>query len=188
MGHYMEGVRILSPKPVRAAFVALIAAGIASIGAAAFAHDHEPPRTALLANGERLQRGVHWSGCWVRGEPDGTFVGGCADGFPHFPRVDVVQPGTPVTIRIFKSQRPRDLLIYAWKKVDRYGMVVGRPQELSYKRRRVRLDDRVAWDFSVLLSNAPRHYYLSVSGVWRDEEGARTTQDASWGFHVRTSR
>jgi hypothetical protein len=154
----------------------------------AVAHDHEPPRTALLANGERLQRGVHWQGCWVRQEPDGTVVGGCADGFPHFPRVDVVQPGTQVTIRILKSKRPRELQIYAWKKTDRYGFVVGSPQELDYKRRRVRLPDGVAWDFSFVLSNAPRHYYLSLSGVWRDEEGTGEWQDASWGFHVRTAR
>ena len=113
---------------------------------------------------------------------------GCGDGFPQFPKVDVVEPGTRVTIRILKSQRPRDLSIYAWKKTDRYGFLVGDPQEMSYKRRRVRLPDGVVWDFSFTLSDARRHYYLSVTGVWRDEEGTRMMQDASYAFHVRTSR
>ena len=146
------------------------------------------PRTALLANGEQLQRGAHWAGCWTTGYPDGTYVTRCADGFPQFPDVDVVRPGTRVTIRVLKSQRPKEVLIYAWRRVDRYGMVVGTAQELPYKRRRVRLADGIAWDFSFELSNNPRHYYLSVTGVWRDEEGGGTTQDASWAFRVRTSR
>ena len=100
----------------------------------------------------------------------------------------MVEPGTRVTIRILKSQRPRDLLIQAWKRTDRHGFVAGNAQELSYKRRRARLADGVAWDFSFTLSEAPRHYYLSVTGVWRDEEGTRVMQDASYAFHVRTSR
>jgi hypothetical protein len=184
----MRAKPVFHPAPTRFLLAILVALGIASSSAPAVAHDHETPRTELLANGESLQRGWHWSGCWIRRDPDGTFVGGCGDGFPQFPNVDVVKPGTRVTIRILKSRRPRDLSIYAWKKTDRYGSVVGNPQELDSKRRRVGLPDGVAWDFSFTLSDAPRHYYLGVTGVWRDEEGTRAMQDASWAFHVRTSR
>jgi hypothetical protein len=79
-------------------------------------------------------------------------------------------------------------VIHAWKKIDRHGFVVGSPQEQSYKRQRIRLPDGVAWDFSFTLSDARRHYFVSVTGVWRDEEGTRVMQDASYAFHVRTSR
>lgn len=188
VGSLMRPRRVFHPTPTRSVLVILLALGICSGAAPAVAHDHEPPRTALLANGETLQRGRHWSGCWTTGFPDGTFVTGCGDGFPQFPRVDVLQPGTRVTIRILKSQRPKDISIYAWKRTDRYGLVAGNAQELSYKRRRVRLPDGVVWDFSFTLSDAPRHYYLSVTGVWRDQEGTGEMQDASYAFHVRTSR
>jgi hypothetical protein len=184
----MRALTVLNTTPTRLVLVIALAVGISSGTTPAVAHDHEPPRTALLANGETLQRGRHWSGCWTTRFPDGTYATGCADGFPHFPKVDVVQTGTRVTIRILKSQRPKDLLIYAWKKTDRYGFVVGDPQELGYRRQRVRLSDGVAWDFSLTLSDSPRHYYLSVTGVWRDDEGTRQMQDASYAFHVRTSR
>jgi hypothetical protein len=184
----MRAPRVFHSTPTRLIPIVLVALGLSWAAAPARANDHEEPRTLLLANGQRLQSGVLWRGCWERREPDGTSVGWCADGFPHFPKVDVVRPGTRVTVRILKSHRPREVWIEAWKKVDQFGMVVGEPQELVYKRRRVRLPEGVAWDFSFTLSNAPRHYYLSVTGVWRDEEGLRTLQDASWGFHLRTSR
>jgi hypothetical protein len=183
----MRAPTVLNTAPTRLVLVIALAVGISSGAAPAVAHDHEPPRTALLANGDTLQRGRHWSGCWTTRFPDGTFATGCADGFPHFPKVDVLQPGTRVTIRILKSQRPRDLVIHTWKKTDRHGFVVGSPQEQSHKRQRIRLPDGVAWDLSFTLSDARRHYYLSVTGVWRDEEGARVMQDASYAFHVRTS-
>ncbi|HEX2267061.1 MAG TPA: hypothetical protein VHI97_02505 [Actinomycetota bacterium] len=184
----MRPRRVFHPTLTRLVLMVFFVVGMSSGAAPAVAHDHEPPRTALLANGETLQRGRHWSGCWTTGFPDGTFVTGCGDGFPQFPKVDVVAPGTRVTIRILKSQRPRDLVIYAWKKTDRYGFVSGSPEELSYKRRRVRLPGGVAWDFSFATSDPRRHYYVSVTGVWRDEEGAEEMQDASYAFHVRTSR
>ncbi|MDP8957087.1 MAG: hypothetical protein M3N24_09045 [Actinomycetota bacterium] len=99
-----------------------------------------------------------------------------------------MQPRTEIRIRIFKRQRPRDVRIEAWKRVDRHGMVVGDVEELPYKRRKVRLSDGAAWDFTFTALDARRHYYVSVTGVWRDEEGSGELQDASWGFHVRTSR
>lgn len=184
----MLALRVFHSPLTRLVLGVLVVLGTLSGAAPAVAHDHETPRTALIANGETLQRGKHWSGCWTTRFADGTYVTGCADGFPHFPRVDVVQPGTQVTIRIFKSQRPIDLRIDAWRKVDRYGFVVGDAEQLRYKRRRARLAAGVAWDFRFTVPEAGRHYYLSVTGVWRDEEGSSGLQDASWGFHVRTSR
>lgn len=184
----MRAPTVSNATPTRLLLLIVMALGVSSGAAPAFAHDHVTPQTVLLANGETLQRGRHWSGCWTTRFPDGTFATGCRDGFPQFPKVDVVEPATRVTIRILKSQRPADLLIEAWRKTDRYGFVTGTGENLTYKRRRVRLADGVAWDFSFTVLAPRRHYYLLVTGLWRDQEGASEMQDASWALHIQTSR
>ena len=98
----------------------------------------------------------------------------------------MVSPGTHLTIRILDSRRPRQFAIRAWKKIDRYGDPVGTGTELSFKQKRAHLESGEAWDYSVVLPDPSRHYYVSVAASWRDEDRAGPDQ-ATWTFHVRTS-
>lgn len=183
----MKTFRTLTRKPARAILIVLVAAGVASAGSPAAAHDHAPPRALLRANSETLQRGMLGTHCWTTRSGDG-YVTGCGDSVWSFPAAEYVEPGSRVTLRIAKAQRPQELTVYAWKRLDEHGQPAGPAIQLRSTGKRVRLDTRVVWDFTFTLSDAPRHYYIDVFGVWRDQEGARASQDASWTFHIRTFR
>ena len=183
----MKTLRTLTRNPARVILAVIAAAGIASTGSPAAAHDHAPPRTVLRVDGETVQRGLLGTHCWTTRSGDG-YVTGCGDSVWSFPAAEYVDPGSRVTLRIAKAQRPQELTIYAWKRLDEHGQPAGRAIELRSRGRPVRLENRVVWEFSFTLTDAPRHYYLDVFGVWRDQEGARVSQDASWTFHIRTSR
>ncbi|HEX8099772.1 MAG TPA: hypothetical protein VF660_06180 [Actinomycetota bacterium] len=177
-------------RPASLSFIALFAViGMLALQSAAVAHDHVPPETELLANGATLQQGELSSYCWIAaGATPGTGVGTCADGVFSFPSARVVAPGTHVTLRILKAQKPRQLTISAWSKLNRHGVPVWKTgTDVRYKRHPVHLASGRAWDFTFVLADNPRHYYLEVFGVWRDVDAGGGDQDASWMFHLRTS-
>ena len=182
--------RTVLRKPASVSLIALLAVtGMLAVQSAAVAHDHVPPETELLVNGATLQQGELSSYCWIApGGAPGTAVGSCADGVYNFPSARVVAPGTRVTLRVFKDQKPRQLTISAWSKLNRHGVPVWKTgTEVRYKRRPVHLSSGRAWDFTFVLADNPRHYYFEVFGVWSDVDAGGGDQDASWFFHVRTA-
>jgi hypothetical protein len=42
-----------------------------------------------------------------------------------------------------------------------------------------------AWRLRFDLPVPCRHYFLRVATLWRDSDGSKTSQDATWTFHLR---
>lgn len=157
---------------------------VAGVQASANAHDHRPPEAILMKGERELQRGNLGSYCWTRPAGDGSFVGECSDAVSGYPAAERVGEDSKMRIRIFKTQRPRDFSLSAYRKIDADGF--GRARRIPFSLRRVVEDgETVAWDAVFNVNQPNRHYYLDAFGIWKDEQGGGN-QDASWTFHVKT--
>lgn len=114
----------------------------------------------------------------------------CVDNAWDFPNVDRVRADHRLKIRIKKAQKPRVFVLHAYDSVDEHGVPQGDRQNVDLALRRVTSSDgtTVAWDAVFKLADAGRHYYLKAGGLWEDEEGSESDQDAVWTFHVKTRR
>ena len=156
----------------------LLGLGLALGGALAPARalDGDPARAILKQDGRTLQKGKQGSYCWPTGPGEFT----CADAVPSYPRVDRVAEGSKLRVRISESQKPRDLDLTAYRRVNANDVPVGDGQNLRYDWERVRRNGKtVAWEAVFRVGQPNRHYYLSAFGRWKKA-------DASWDFHVKT--
>lgn len=171
--------------------VALVAATGIVVGtqATASAHDHLVPKTLLVMKERTLQTGlkvIEYS--WTR--PSG--VGGCVTQSAllttRFRDADRVAPGSKLSIRLLKPQRPRSLYVKAWKMVDEDGIPAGEALALPVTLKPVGQDGQtVAWDAVFRVDRPARDYYIIAEGHWTDTEGCGADQFAFWSFHVQTT-
>lgn len=143
--------------------------------------DHEPPRTVLTADGQE-QRGYRVSWCWSTS----SFDFACYDR-----RIDfsgpIVATTRDISIRIHKEQRPQEVGIISWRRLNDDGVPRGR-EELEASIEPVGLADGeiLAWDVTFTLPRGWPHYYIGMQGEWMDEDFPPRDQSAVWTFHVRT--
>jgi hypothetical protein len=152
-------------------------------GGVAFAHDHRPPR-ASLRHGSLLQEGrllrYHWSSV--------TEDGGCVsslilarEGYPH-PSLPVEAGRFRARVRLSRPDRPVTLEVVAREK-DRDGTAGTRRRVAVTLRPRRPNGEVIGWT-AVLRSRVEDALFLRVTGAWRDREGCRGPQRATWTFHV----
>ncbi len=162
--------------------LALVAVAALIAPEVAAADDHRPPPNPILSAGRVRQRGRFLASCWsAPGERPGEHVVTCADAFGGWPPAKRTRTGGRAQVLIRKSQRPDEISLRSWRRVDRRGSPVGRGRSVSFA-----LVGRAgAWAARFRLPRRRGHYYLLVFGRWRDRDGSATHQDASWTFHLR---
>ncbi len=167
-----------------AVLVALTLLAFASLGGGAVADDHEPPRAELVYKGEVIQQGVLTAFCWTTVPSPGQETHRCVDSpSTIYPEKVRLRPDSRVRIRIHKEQQPKAALLQTSKTAE------GNERRMPlFLQPVVRDGETVAWDVVFDVCHADRHYYLRVGGVWEDEEGGTSNQDAIWNFHIKTKR
>lgn len=162
--------------------------GVMLAQARAEAHDHRVPRTVLKKGAGELQAGIRvFESSWNAPAVGGGCVTQSAVYRTRFPGADTVVAGGKLRVRVLKAQRPDSFEIVAWRGLDEDGEPAGEAQRLGRTLERVvRGGKTVAWDAVFSVDEAGREYYLAGEGHWRDSQGCRGDQFASWGFHVTT--
>jgi len=169
--------------------VALGITGLLFLAGRANAHDHQPPKTALMKQSKELQAGrltdeYRWSypsrngkACWT----DDAFFGFA------FPKdVPTVTAGSKLRVRIQKSHKPDS---FSLQEVDREGVPRG---EVGVLLKPVVRDGRtVAWDAVFAVERPDSVYRLLAEGHWRDRDCSNSEpvdpdQFARWTFRVNT--
>jgi hypothetical protein len=153
-------------RPYAVLIAAACGLGIAPLGANAAGHAGSPPTVVLHAGGHTQRGGLVWQE-WTSG--DGHLcVTSSADGTGTFPTPARVSPGHhgPRFV-LFRKQRPSDIQVTAWHKLNRRGYETGPSEELPYALH-PRLDPaggvtawRVRFDVDV-----PPPYYLHLYAAW----------------------
>ncbi len=161
----------------------MLALVLSLIPAAAVAHDHRPPKTALRSPGDR-QVGRRWSATWM--SRDGNF---CkivhADGRPNYRRKAMTwRPHKKIHLRLLKRQKPTRLVIRMYRRRGEYGPA-GKPRRANYRLERVRRDDRRFWIAGFFGRRKARHLYLDVQVLYKDVDGCGGSQNMSLAFHLR---
>jgi len=127
-----------------------------------------PPKTELRSEGQNQRGGLVWEE-WISG--DGHMcVGNSGDGLGTFPSPIRLTPGEHrARFLLFRRQRPAEVAITAWHRVDPVGYETGPSDELphSLHPRRDAQGHVVAWvaGFSIDL---PPHFYLHLYARWPD--------------------
>lgn len=171
-------------KVARSAAVAAAVLAILAATPPAVADDHEPPRTTLLSRGV-AQEGRLGTRCWIYPVPGG-WVQECIDTIPDWPRAEPARAGAAASIVIEKAERPVDLAIQTWRRVDKFGFPRSQQHDLKFELRRRLYRGEPAWEAVFRLPRRPGHLYLSLFGIWEDTEVAPgEPQDARWFFHLR---
>lgn len=154
----------------------------------ALADDHRAPRAELLVQGQRSAGTPSVPDQWSSADGQ-TCAFGVATGFIGFRRraVEVTAGMHLARVRIYKAQRPDEVRVRAWRKVDAEDRPDGGQEVL--KRRLVSITrdgTRVAWDvlFKVEIED---DLYLHLAGRWRDREGCGEMQKAGWTFHLKAA-
>jgi len=163
-------------------------AGVASAGliacspATALAHDHVPPATGARIAGEK-QHGSLYSSSWT--EPLGGYcVTAAGDGpYPRKSALNLDRRRATAKIELRKAQRPDELVVSGWRRVDENGSPAGPGEQLRARLQRRGHGDERHWIARVKVDLATP-LYLDVFGRWRDRQGCETWQDASWAFHL----
>jgi hypothetical protein len=152
-------------------------------GGVALGHDHRPPR-ASLRHGSLFQEGrllrYHWSSV--------TDDGGCVsslivarEGYPHPPLP--VEPGRlRARIRLSRPDRPVALEVVARETNSEGSRGTRRRVAVTLRPRRPN-GEVIGWT-AVLRSRVEGALFLRVTGAWRDREGCRGPQRATWTFYV----
>lgn len=162
----------------------VVAVCAAVLSTSALAHDHEPPEAELMIRGKVVQKGVLTASCWTTVPAPGQEIHRCVDSpSTTYPEKVRVAPRTRLKIRIHKAQQPQPVVLQSSRTAR------GDERRMPLFLRPVVEDgETVAWDVVFDVCHARRHYYLRLGGVWRDEEGGQSNQDAIWNFHVKTRR
>jgi hypothetical protein len=119
----------------------------------------EAPQATVRNGGEKIQRAPLTAWCWP-GEDGGM---GCSEVTPmKWPRVDVVEAGSRVRLRLHWSQRPRETHVDSYRSIGRNGKPKDRGQDLEWRRSRVvRNGETVAWDV-IFRVREVRHHYVKT--------------------------
>lgn len=151
------------------------------------AHDHLAPKTFLVTSTEqRLQEGLLASNCWMQRRRD-RYVQHCADASWQFPPPTAVASGIfELRLLTLKDQRPRDVLLKAWRAIDKDQQPIGDGEEIEVEVRRKRLDNGSVAYLLRGTTYVVGDLYLWAFARWRDEEGSDFVQDAAWTYHVRS--
>ena len=121
----------------------------------------------------------HW--CWVESVSGNTAAIGCGIG-PYVFQTDPARgPGDRTEILFQKAHPPSRVLIRAWALLDPNGNPVEPSEPIEVDELR---QDPMGWRAAFSLPLPCKHYYLSVTGVWPDEQGTDTEQFAQWTFHA----
>jgi hypothetical protein len=147
----------------------------------AAAHDHRVPRVRLISK-KAWQRGRLQSFCWVTGDP-GTGQA-CGAGPYRWPDRDRTPGGETAIVRIRKAQRPRNLRLTRWRKVDEKGSPVGGGNRVNHTLSTTRHNGKVVHEARFHLPDKPGHYYLEVYAMWPDVR-SHQRQDATWNLHLK---
>ena len=120
--------------------------------------------------------------CWSYSTGEGTGTGVCADTTWSWPPAKEAPRGDPASILIRRRERPSELSLSAWRKVDPdTAEPVGPSKKISFSLHpRFRNGERVAWAVSFILPRARGDLYLNMFARW-------SPGDASYSFHLRLS-
>jgi hypothetical protein len=104
----------------------------------------------------------------------------CADATWSWPPAEEVAKGDQASIVIHRRERPGELDLSAWRKVDPdTGEPVGPSRNVRFTLHpRFRDGTRVAWTARITLPRAPGHLYLSMFAGW-------SPGDATYSFHLQ---
>jgi hypothetical protein len=138
------------------------------------------PPDVVLHTGVTHQEGRLGSYCWAYSTGNGTGVGVCADATRSWPPAKEARRADPASILIHRRERPRELDLSAWRKVDPdTAEPIGPSRRVQFTLHpRFRNGERVAWTADFTLSRSPGHYYLNMFARW-------SPGDASYRFHLR---
>lgn len=158
---------------VAAALTTLAAAFSLALPASAGAPD-EAPRTTVRNRGEWIQRAHLTAWCWP-GDNGGM---GCSAVSPMtWPRVDIVEAGSRVRLRMNWRRQPQDAFVDSYRSIDSNGQPEDRGQDLASRIRPVQRDgETVAWDV-VFRVWQERHHYVKT--IVQFSEGSLV-----WNAHV----
>jgi len=166
------------------------------------AHDHAPPRVALVGD-SHLQEGRIHENCWQTLAPQyAGYETRCEtySGRPWitFPRGVETRPGSAQIITTTAEFPPSSFTVRAWREVRTINDWRGRPFMDLPRGRPIMLttsridpvlepDMTLHWDVTVLLPTQPGHYYLEARGDWDCAEAphlADCEQWAKWYLHA----
>lgn len=136
-----------------------------------------PPGAMLLSYAAR-QRAMFGSYCW-----DGV----CVDRRPTFPRAENAGTGDHAHFRILYRERPDDVSLTAFRKLDEFGRPTGEGRAISGQIEPVREFQGApvaAWEVRFRLPKRPGALYLVGSAVWDGLDRG----DVSWFLHLRLRR
>jgi hypothetical protein len=171
---------------LRSIVAALAFVAVGTLGVA-IAHDHRAPRATLRIDGERVA-GALWSSSWV--SRDGRYcVLRHSDGALGFRSPLELAPGTyQASIRLVKRQRPLRLRIHAYTEFDG-AAPEGSPERIPYTLAPVvGARGRRSWvaSFEVTVTPEEPRVLLDALGRWGDVDGCGGSEEASWGFSLRS--
>ena len=165
---------------------ATLALVLSLIPAAAVAHDHRVPKTALRSSGDR-QVGEPWRYVWYTGSDDGTTcLGASRIDLPNYRRKAMTwHPHRKIHLRLFNRHKPTRLVIRMYRRLDDDDRAAGKPRRADYRLQRVRRDGRRFLIAGFFGPRAARHLYLAVHVEWEDVDGCGGTQSMDLAFHLR---
>ncbi|MDQ3661456.1 MAG: hypothetical protein M3454_10430 [Actinomycetota bacterium] len=156
------------------------------IPAAALAHDHRVPKSALRAPGDR-QDGDPWRFVWYTGSEDGTTcLGASRINPPNYRRKAMTwRPHRKIHVRLYKRHKPTRLVIRMYRRLDDDGRPAGKPRRADYRLQRVSRDARRFWIAGFHGRRKAHHLYLAVRVEYEDVDGCGGTQSMDLAFHLR---
>jgi hypothetical protein len=154
---------------------ALVVVGTGSAGAQS---ESRPPKT-VFKSGSVRQEGTRGAFCW--GSQGGSIACTGVVGY-DWPRAKRVEAGEYARFRLKRNDRPDRLNLTYWRELKRNGDPRGDGQELNYELVRRERAGRDVWDVQVILPADTGHFYLEMSGRWRDRNDGG---EASYWFHLR---
>ena len=132
------------------------------------AHDHRPPRVALVTADAR-QEGHLWHSLWIGATRDGNACWAEGTDGPGIPPRGVVTRDAIARLVLDKQAPPLEVELHAW--TLRRGRVSGTPVPVPFLLHPVRRDDAIeAWAVEFPVPPRP-HVYLGAGAYWRDEDG-----------------
>ena len=161
-----------------------LAVVLSLIPAAAVAHDHRPPKTALRSPGDR-QVGEPWESSWITGSDNGSCSGIGQRTHPNYRRKAMTwRPHRKIHLRLFNRHKPTRLVIRMYRRLDDDDRAAGKPRRADYRLQRVRRDGRRFLIAGFFGPRAARHLYLAVHVEWEDVDGCGGTQTMELAFHL----